>query len=260
MARDSLGHFVKGSKHGATVLPQTPEGWIDRLIEVRFGTDSVGERTVIYRVGIRPIRLPQIARKHRQKVQNDPVKHAEVLVQKRNSHWRNQDADNLRSKNQYHHNKEEYNLKAQQYYEDHREEILLDQQDWYWHRGGREIARIYARNNPKASGGSDSIVAAIAMNSARKRDNHMCQWGGNRFGVARQILSEHGIKQNFKPCNKKADQVAHLLGRKTHPEFEAEMWNLLSLCFDHHIEWHSLLNEPGPVALIKYSRKEKYGF
>ena len=110
MVRDSFGHFVKGSDHGATVLPQTPDGWIDRLTEVAFGKDSVGERTVIYRVGILPIRRPQIARKHRQKIQNDPVKHAKLLAQKRNSHWRNQDTDNLRSKNQYHRNKEEYNL------------------------------------------------------------------------------------------------------------------------------------------------------
>ena len=86
MARDSLGHFVKGSKHGATVLPQTPEGWIDRLIEVRFGTDSVGERTVIYRVGIRPIRLPEIRRKQYIKMKNDPVKHEKVLLQKRDWH------------------------------------------------------------------------------------------------------------------------------------------------------------------------------
>ena len=225
ISRAKNGHFVKGKQHGNSKHPQTPEGWIDRLeVESFVGDGKKGFVNTYTSKGFRLIvweasdQIKKINKKANTKIQADPVRHVKQLVQKRNSHWRNQEADNRRSNIRYYANP---GLYAENY------------RFYYYCNGGKQ--KIAEYNRTHTDPWDSSIERAKKL--ARIRDAGICQWFG---------------------CSYKADHVHHIYGAKRYPQWADQLWNLICLCRNHHAQFHEEMGEANVAAFIRSGRMRYY--
>ena len=219
--------------------PQTPESCIASL----WASDQAH---VIYEQWTKPEVSRRFKRKQSAQIHDgtiDPKKHARIKKQRRDSHQRNKETDNERLRKKYRANPEKFAIANKLYYEKNADDIKEKSLDHYHNGGGKELASIRILANPRSGGGSTPLLEEIAMNLAREKYNNKCGWGG---------------------CDKIADQVNHIFGRKPHPEwgpryeFVAIMPEfLIPYCFDHHILWHNIKGEIKEARLIEGSRDRK---
>lgn len=274
-SRDSLGRLT------GAMLPQTAEGWIDRLVEQRsLGEIGMSVRKVIWNASDA---MKKINKKSKIKRMKDPVKHAKILKQKCVEYEKHKEHYKEYRVGYYEKKRDAILQQQSGYYYQHHERLVKYQHNYYWNGGGREKQQQQTINNP-SSRCKDSIAVELAMNESRKLCGNFCQWGGGiRFELCNQILSDFGIVVNPVACGKKANDVNHIFSRgyscyiNEHgqrvklkwSEYEAELWNLIPLCFEHHILWHELKGDTNAVTLVKiranksglgYNYSNRYGY
>ena len=210
--RTKSGRFVNGG-----TLPQTPQGWIDRLENTSYVCDgkkgftntyvSKGLNIIIWKQSPTP---QQINKRAKSKAQADPVKVVKIRKQRMVHYIKYKEHYLQVFSYKYHSNPELYRDKFQ---------------DWYYNNGGKATVAEYNRTHWDKWDPAEEKAKA----QARIRDGGMCKWFG---------------------CSKKLDHVHHIIVDPKRPELRYNLSNLISYCRGHHGEFHAAKGEEAIVPLI----------
>ena len=92
---------------------------------------------------------------------------------------------------------------------------------------GKQINKLWHKNNPRSHSSSYSLELELVMNNVRKRDKNTCKW------------QNCGLTFREAPIH-----VHHIFPRSEYPELELIEQYMICYCANHHGLWHRFRGDP----------------